>query len=130
MKLKAFNWRWLLLLVAAISLSATVAACGDDDDEPGEESGSGEHDRSICGEWVSPTHEYLYDYYYFDGDGTGIHGSYEPDIDWVNEDDDITWHTVDDKYLYIDGAKYEYRCDGSELEIQFKSGTRIYYEKG
>ena len=66
-----------------------------------------------------------HDYYSFYSDGTGIHGSYESDIDWVNEDDDIKWYTVDDKYLYIDGTKYAYSCDGSSLRI----GNKTYYEK-
>ena len=41
------------------------------------------------------------------------------------KDDDIKWYTVDDKYLYIDGTKYAYSCDGSSLRI----GNKTYYEK-
>jgi len=31
----------------------------------------------------------------------------------------------DNQYLYIDGAKYQYSCDGSSLHI----GNKTYYEK-
>lgn len=84
----------------------------------------------LYGEWVEDgDNSYVFDYYCFYSDGTGIHGSYEADIDWVNEDDDIEWYTVDDEYLYIDGARYEYSCDGTSLEIQMNGRTRYYYEK-
>ena len=74
---------------------------------------------------LQTTEKYVHDYYSFYSDGTGIHGSYESDIDWVNEDDDIKWYTVDNEYLYINGAKYVYSCDGSSLRI----GNKTYYEK-
>ncbi len=89
-----------------------------------------EHDATLYDEWVQTDGGiYVHDYYHFYSDGTGIHGSYESDIDWVNEDDDIKWYTVDDQYLYIDGVKHEYWCNGSELEITKKGKTRHYSEK-
>lgn len=85
-----------------------------------------EYDASLYGEWVANDgKKYVHDYYSFNSDGTGIHGSYESDIDWVNEEDDIKWYTVDNEYLYINGAKYYYSCDGSTLRI----GNKTYYEK-
>lgn len=67
----------------------------------------------------------VHDYYSFYSDGTGIHGSYESDIDGVNEDDNINWYTVDNNYLYINGVKFAYSCDGSSLRI----GNMTYHEK-
>lgn len=55
--------------------------------------------------------------------------AYESNIDWINEDDEIRWHTRNREYLYIDGAKYEYSCDGSTLEIKMKGKTKRYYKK-
>ena len=97
-------------------MSALLVSCSSDDDDS---SSNKEHDASLYGEWVAN------DYYSFYSDGTGIHGSYESDIDWVNEDDDIKWYTVNNEYLYINGAKYNYSCDGSSLYI----GNKTYYEK-
>lgn len=89
-----------------------------------------EHDATLYGEWVQTDGGiYVHDYYRFYSDGTGIHGSYESDIDWVNEDEDIKWYTVDDRYLYVDGVKQEYWCNGSELEITKRGKTRHYREK-
>lgn len=118
-------WSILVMLILSISTSVTLSACSDDD-----EPANAEHDTSLYGEWVeSSGNRYVFDYYHFYSDGTGIHGSYESDIDWVNEDDDIKWYTVDKKYLYIDGAQYEYSCDGSSLEIKMNGKTRRYHEK-
>lgn len=116
------------LLMLCISFALT--SCGGDDDEP---DGSGmDHDGCLEGEWVSYTGKSdLYEYLYFDSDdGTGIEGWYESDIDYVDEDNDFTWYTVDDEYLYIDGSRYEYWCDGSELELTTPKGqTKTYYAK-
>ncbi len=100
-----------------------------DEEEDGSDSGNREHHSSLLGEWIEEDGGYVYDYYSFYSDGTGIHGSYEWDIDWVNEDEDIEWYTVDKKYLYINGARYRYWCDGSTLEIEIKGEIRTYYEK-
>ena len=118
-KLKMFSF---LFLVAV--MSAMFTACSKDDDD---DVSNKQHDATLWGEWVATNdgRKYVHDYYSFYSDGTGIHGSYESDIDWVNEDDDITWFTVDDKYIYIDGRRYEYDCDGSSLYL---NGKR-YYEK-
>lgn len=102
-------------------IGAMFVSCSSDDDSPSKK----EHDASLYGEWVANDgRKYVHDYYSFDSDGTGIHGSYESDIDWVNEEDEIKWYTAG-SYLYIDGAKYSYFCDGSSLRI----GNKTYYEK-
>lgn len=104
-------------------MSALLVSCSSDDDDS---SSNKEHDAHLFGEWVANDgKKYVHDYYSFNSDGTGIHGSYESDIDWVNEEDDINWYTVDNEYLYINGAKYYYSCDGSSLRI----GNKTYYEK-
>lgn len=104
-------------------MSALLVSCSSDDDDS---SSNKEHDATLFGEWVANDgKKYVHDYYSFYSDGTGIHGSYESDIDLVNEDDDIKWHTVNNEYLYINGTKYNYLCDGSSLHI----GNKTYYEK-
>ena len=118
-KLKLFSFLFIVTIIGALFVS-----CSSDDED--DSLSNKEHDASLCGEWVANDgKKYVHDYYSFYSDGTGIHGSYESDIDWVNEDDDIKWYTVDDKYLYIDGTKYTYFCDGSSLQI----GNMTYYEK-
>ena len=68
-------------------MSALLVSCSSDDDDS---SSNKEHDAHIFGEWVANDgKKYVHDYYSFNSDGTGIHGSYESDIDWVNEEDDI-----------------------------------------
>jgi len=103
-------------------MMAMLASCGLDDDS----SLNKEHDATLYGDWVryNDGKKYVHDYYNFYSDGTGIHGSYESDIDWINEEDDITWYTIDDKYLYIDGRKKQYWCDGTTLSI----GNKDYRE--
>lgn len=114
----------LMLFPLLVFAAGAVASCGKVGNE------TREHDSHLYGEWVEDgDNSHVFDYYCFYSDGTGIHGSYEADIDWVNEDDDIEWYTVDDEYLYIDGARYEYSCDGTSLEIQMNGRTRYYYEK-
>lgn len=104
-------------------MSALLVSCSSDDDDS---SSNKEHDATLFGEWVANDgKKYVHDYYYFYSDGTGIHGSYESDIDLVNEDDDIKWYTVNNEYLYINGTKHNYSCDGSTLHI----GNKTYYEK-
>ena len=117
-KLKIFSFLFFVAI-----MSAMLTGCSKDDDD---DTANKQHDASLFGEWVANDgRKYVHDYYSFYSDGTGIHGSYESDIDWVNEDDDIKWYTVDNKYLYIDGTKYSYSCDGSSLRI----GNKTYYEK-
>ncbi len=127
MKKLMFNW---LAVLMAVVLCAGVVSCKEDDEELPEGVSGKDHDATLYGEWIYDNgNQYVYDYYCFYSDGTGIHGSYEPDIDWVNEDDDITWYTENDRFLYIDGTKYEYSCDGSTFEITIKGKLRHYYEK-
>ena len=132
MKKQSLGW---LVLLLAVMFSVGFVSCDKDDDEEDEgREGKGslnkEHDATLYGEWVEDSdNRYVFDYYCFYSDGTGIHGSYESDIDYVNEDEDIEWYTEGKKYLYIDGAKYEYDCDGSSLEIVIKGKRRYYYEK-
>lgn len=45
----------------------------------------------------------------------------------MNEDEDITWYTVDEEYLYINGARYKYHCSGTSLDIEMNGRTRLYY---
>lgn len=116
-----------LFLLSAMLLftfmSALLVSCSSDDDDS---SSNKEHDATLFGEWVANDgKKYVHDYYSFYSDGTGIHGSYESDIDLVNEDDDIKWYTVNNEYLYINGTKHYYSCDGSTLHI----GNKTYYEK-
>ncbi len=118
--------KFLALVLVAILMSINLSSCSDDDEDVKNK----ELDGTLYGEWIEDSgNRYVFDYYCFNSDGTGIHGSWESDIDWVNEDDDIEWYTVDDKYLYINGSKYEYSCDGSTLEININGRTRYYYEK-
>lgn len=100
-------------------------SCSDDDDE---NTSNREHHAAFYGEWVEDSgNRYVFDYYSFYSDGKGIHGSYESDIDWVNEDEDITWYTVDEEYLYINGARYKYHCSGTSRDIEMNGRTRHYY---
>lgn len=106
--------------------SIAFVSCGEDDDETSNK----EYDGTLFGEWVeNSSNIYVFDYYRFYSDGTGIHGSYEPDIDWINEEDEFRWYTINRKYLYIDGTKYEYSCNGSKLEININGKIKSYYEK-
>lgn len=116
--------RLKLSLILTYTVVALVTGCGLLDDDS---MNNKEYDATLYGEWVAfnDGKRYVHDYYSFYSDGTGIHGSYESDIDWINEEDDITWYTVDDSYLYIDGRKYNYSCDGSSLSI----GNKKYRER-
>lgn len=98
-----------------LAFVCTMFASCDDEPDPAER----EHDSNLIGEWIEygGKFKYIADYYYFYSDGTCLHGNYEWDIDCVDEDDEYEWYTVDNKYLYIDGVKYKYSCDGTSLEI-------------
>ena len=114
----------VLSLNLCFFISLLFFSCNSDD-----ESTTNEYDASLFGEWVEYRSGYLSDYYAFYSDGTCLHGSYEWDIDWINEEDDYRWYTVDKKYLYIDGTRYEYSCDGTSLELTRKGKTKYYQEK-
>lgn len=118
--------KYLLFLAVLMFtfIGALLVSCSSDDDDSWS---TKDHDGTLYGEWIAYNDgkKHVHDYYYFYSDGTGIHGSYESDIDLVNEDDDIKWYTVDNKYLYIDGKKYSYSCDGSSLCI----GNKTYYAR-
>lgn len=123
---KIDNLKFIVMAVFTAMVTLSFTACSDDDDEPANK----EYDSSLFGEWVEDSdNSYVFDYYCFYSDGTGIHGSYESDIDLVNEEDDITWYTVDDEYLYINGRRYRYSCSGSSLDIEMNGRTRHYYER-
>ncbi|MBR1962475.1 MAG: hypothetical protein IKA26_05930 [Alistipes sp.] len=111
--------------IIAILCSIAFTSC-----DSSENVSNKDHDGHLFGEWVeyNDGKNYVHDYYRFYSDGDGIHGSYESDIDWINEDEDIKWYTVNDKYLYIDGNKYEYWCDGTSLTIQIRGKSRTYRE--
>lgn len=114
----------MIFIVTFVGIN--FSACSNENDIPS----NAEHDGTLYGEWIETTGgRYVKDYYYFSSDGTGIHGSYELDIDWINEDDDINWYTVDGKFLYINGQKNEYRCDGTSLEIEQNGKIKKYREK-
>lgn len=116
----------LFFLLFVTIISATLFSCSSDDDDDYSSKG---HDATLYGEWVANDGKYSHDYYSFYSDGTGIHGSYESKIDMTHEDEDFKWYTEDCKYLYIDGAKYEYSCDGTSLYIKGKSTSKTYHEK-
>ena len=105
-----------ILLLAFV---CTMFASCDDEPDPAER----EHDSNLIGEWIEygGKYKHIADYYFFYSDGTCLHGTYDRDIDWVDEDDEYEWYTVDNKYLYIDGAKYKYSCDGTTLEFDKKT---------
>ena len=121
--------RFLGMFLFTIALCANFSSCSDDDDEISNK--NKELDATLYGEWLEDSdNQYIFDYYNFYSDGTGIHGSYEVDIDWVNEDEDFTWYTVNDEYVYINGYKHKYSCDGSSLMMEVKPGrTKYYYSK-
>lgn len=120
------DFKFLGLILITILINFNLTSCTDEDDA----SSNKEHDGTLYGEWIETTGgQYVKDYYYFSSDGTGIHGSYELDIDLINEDDDINWYTVDRKFLYINGKKCEYWCDGTSLEIEQNGKTKKYREK-
>lgn len=115
-----------MMLCAALAVSS-FSGCKDDDDS----NANKEHDGTLYGEWIeNDGKQYVHGYLRFDDDGTGISGSYESDIDWVNEEDDFKWYTTDDEYLYINGTRYKYSCDGTRLTTESASGKiRSYREK-
>jgi len=112
---KKIKFTSLLLLFATFAL--TFAACGDDDDEPEYK----DYDGTLYGEWIEVGPRWYCDYYYFGSDGQGTHGQWDVDCEWVNDEEDITWYTVDDEYIYIDGRKMSYYCDGTILEMNGKT---------
>lgn len=117
--------RTIQLTILTAIASILICSCGKDDDFPP----GAEHDGTLLDEWVATDGTYVHDYYHFYEDGTGIHGSYESDIDWINEDDDITWYTENDEYIYINGRKCEYSCDGSVLHLTKNGRLKTYYPK-
>lgn len=123
--MKKTQFYFFMISILCLGMSTVQSACSDDEDTSNKE-----YDGTLYGEWIEDSdNRYVFDYYCFYSDGTGIHGSYESDIDWINEDDEIRWYTINREYLYIDGAKYEYSCDGSTLEIKMNGKTKRYYEK-
>ncbi len=123
--MKRTQFYFFMISILCLGMSTVLSACSDDEDTSNKE-----YDGTLYGEWIEDSdNRYVFDYYCFYSDGTGMHGSYESDIDWINEDDEIRWYTINREYLYIDGAKYEYSCDGSTLEIKMNGKTKRYYEK-
>ena len=123
-KLKLF----LMMFCAAI---AAGSFSGCDDDEDGSRADKN-LDGTLFGEWIeNDGNRYVHGYMCFYDDGTGISGSYESDIDLVNEDEDFEWYTAgDDEHLYINGTRHKYWCNGTSLTNYFSSGkTRSYREK-
>ncbi len=117
---------FVAIVFISVLISISLLSCSDYD----ENLKNKEYDGTLFGEWIENSgNSYVFDYYCFYSDGTGIHGSWESDIDWVNEEDDIEWYTIDNKYLYINGSKYEYFCTGTSLEIKMNGKIRCYYEK-
>lgn len=122
--------KFTLLAVAALLACCTLASCSDDNDNGKKEPENAEHDTALLGEWIETDgSNYIHRYLAFYSDGTGTSGIYESDIEWVDEDDDFHWYTIDDKYLYMDGSKYEYDCYGSTLELNYPSGKTVYFHE-
>jgi len=112
-----------LLFILVIMTLPFIASCSDDDKIPSD----AEHDGTLFGEWVASDGKYIHAYYYFYNDGTGISGTYESDIDLINEDDDIIWYTENNEYIYINGLKCAYSCDGSVLRLNRNGKTKVFY---
>lgn len=109
--------------VTFMLLAVAFCACGDDDDPENRD-----HDGCLYDGWACQTSGYWADYYRFWSDGTGEHGTWDLDDQSVWDiDEEFTWYTVDDEYLFIDGKKYRYWCDGSTLDIDFPRGTKTYH---
>ena len=115
-------------MMLMVFVCIAVSSCSSDDDEV--PSGAGHH-SSLFGEWVETGGKYskIADFYEFESNGKCQHGTYEFDTDWVDYNDEYTWYTVDNKYLYIDNVKYEYGFSGSTLVITRNGNTRRYREK-
>lgn len=118
--------RYIGIAIFAVVMCVNFAACSSDDDE---EEALKEHDPTLYDEWIENSSKYIVDYYCFYKNGTGSHGSYEPGIDWVTADDDFTWYTVNNKYIYINGHQHEYSCDGSTFEIVKNGKTKSYHSR-
>ena len=83
------SYKIIFLLLIGVLMGANFSSCNND----GEESSNKNFDGALYGEWIEDSdNSYVFDYYCFYSDGTGIHGSWESDIDWVNEDDGIKWY--------------------------------------
>ena len=120
------KYKQIGFLMLTLLTCVCITACDSDGDEPSDK----EHDATLYGEWIeNDGNTYVHGYLCFHRDGTGITGTWESDIDWVNEDDDLVWYTVGGKYLYMNGAKYEYSCDGTRLETVSSSGRRRTYRE-
>jgi len=119
------KFKLFLMMFCTMLAVSSFSSCKDDDDS----NANKEFDSTLYGEWIeNDGNTYVHGYMRFDSDGTGISGSYESDIDWVNEDDDFQWYTANDEYLYINGTCYKYWCDGSSLTTESASGkTRSYW---
>lgn len=118
--------RWLTTIMTVI-LTVSFAACSND----GEPDDKG-YDYNLWGEWIEMDGKsYVHGYMYFASDGTGIRGSWESDIDWVNENDEFNWYTVNNQYLYLNKRKYKYDWDGDRhLTIYNYNGkNRVFYIK-
>lgn len=88
------TFKFLSTLLLIVSINALLTSC-DDEPDPAER----EHDSSLFGEWIEygGKYKHIADYYFFYSDGTCLHGTYDRDIDWVDEDDEYEWYTVDNK---------------------------------
>ena len=45
----------------------------------------------------------------------------------VDEDEHFNWYTVNDEYVYINGYKHKYSCNGTSLSLEVKPGRMKYY---
>lgn len=124
-----FIKKYIQLLVAGIiaTIAISLSSCGDDNDEPNVK----EYDGTLYGEWISTSGYAAKDYIYFSSTrpGYGTKGNYDASIDLIENEEDITWYTVGDKTLYINGKGYDYWCDGSELQIKWKSNKTVTYRE-
>lgn len=136
---KVFNWRWLMMIVAAVAMGVSFAACGDDDndknsDEPGggEDVISGTPAEKLIGVWTSYDDDYdEYEYYRFNADGTGFMSGDDArgtDAEWFVSYR-VRYSDRNDTYrleiLWDEGDYWE-----EEAEVDFYSSRLVYFNWG
>lgn len=135
---KVFNWRWLLMIVAAVAMGVSFAACGDDDDKNSDEPGGGEDVISgtpaekLIGVWASYDDDYdEYEYYRFNADGTGFMSGEDArgtGGEWFISYR-VRYSERDDAY-YLDILWEEGSYWDEEVEVDFYSSNVIYFNWG
>lgn len=125
---KISNWRWLMLLFAAVAISASVTACGGDDDDDKTALDDTEQTTTdaqlLIGTWVCYDNEIERWGYTFKKGGNGV--GFEFSIDGAAESWPITWklngkrlQTTDANTGYHETFTIKY-IDDEFLSIQFE----------